>query len=182
MCQRPSCGKWARATFSWPRTLCMWPVVNDGHRARASYVTPLRGPCQQAPRPPTAAVTALSSSLWQRRAARPGHQAPHRSLRPNCRATSDPAGSDPSGRRLASAHCHARRCSTLRPAPPPAAASTATASGPAAADTETGTASSRGRPSSCGARDEFLHEFFPGAEDKAAIAAGMEQLRAEQRA
>jgi len=31
-------------------------------------------------------------------------------------------------------------------------------------------------------RDEFLGEFFPGTEDKAAIATGMEQLRAEQRA
>lgn len=31
-------------------------------------------------------------------------------------------------------------------------------------------------------RDEFLGEFFPNAEDKAMIAAGMEQLRAEQRA
>ncbi len=31
-------------------------------------------------------------------------------------------------------------------------------------------------------REEFLGEFFPDAEDKAAIAAGMEQLRAEQRA
>jgi DNA-binding XRE family transcriptional regulator len=31
-------------------------------------------------------------------------------------------------------------------------------------------------------RDEFLGEFFPEAEDKAEIAAGMEQLRAEQRA
>ncbi len=29
-------------------------------------------------------------------------------------------------------------------------------------------------------RDEFLHEFFPDAQDKAAITAGMEQLRAEQ--
>ena len=31
-------------------------------------------------------------------------------------------------------------------------------------------------------REEFLGEFFPDAEDKAAITAGMEQLRAEQRA
>ncbi len=31
-------------------------------------------------------------------------------------------------------------------------------------------------------REEFLSEFFPDAGDKAAIAAGMEQLRAEQRA
>ena len=31
-------------------------------------------------------------------------------------------------------------------------------------------------------RDEFLGEFFPGPADKAEIAAGMEQLRAEQRA
>jgi len=31
-------------------------------------------------------------------------------------------------------------------------------------------------------RDEFLGEFFPSPEDKAEIAAGMEQLRAEQRA
>ncbi|HEX9032773.1 MAG TPA: XRE family transcriptional regulator [Streptosporangiaceae bacterium] len=31
-------------------------------------------------------------------------------------------------------------------------------------------------------RDKFLDEFFPDADDKAAIAAGMEQLRAEQRA
>jgi hypothetical protein len=31
-------------------------------------------------------------------------------------------------------------------------------------------------------RDEFLGEFFPDAEDKAGVAAGMEQLRAEQRA
>jgi len=31
-------------------------------------------------------------------------------------------------------------------------------------------------------REEFLGEFFPGTEDKAAIAEGMEQLRAEQRA
>jgi DNA-binding XRE family transcriptional regulator len=31
-------------------------------------------------------------------------------------------------------------------------------------------------------RDEFLDEFFPATEDKAEIAAGMEQLRAEQRA
>lgn len=31
-------------------------------------------------------------------------------------------------------------------------------------------------------REEFLGEFFPGATDKAEIAAGMEQLRAEQRA
>ena len=31
-------------------------------------------------------------------------------------------------------------------------------------------------------RNEFLGEFFPEAEDKAEIAAGMEQLRAEQRA
>ena len=30
--------------------------------------------------------------------------------------------------------------------------------------------------------EEFLGEFFPDAEDKAAVAAGMEQLRAEQRA
>jgi DNA-binding XRE family transcriptional regulator len=30
--------------------------------------------------------------------------------------------------------------------------------------------------------DEFLDEFFPDERDKAAIAAGMEQLRAEQRA
>jgi DNA-binding XRE family transcriptional regulator len=31
-------------------------------------------------------------------------------------------------------------------------------------------------------REEFLGEFFPGSADKAEIAAGMEQLRAEQRA
>jgi DNA-binding XRE family transcriptional regulator len=31
-------------------------------------------------------------------------------------------------------------------------------------------------------RDEFLEEFFPDTGDRAAIAAGMEQLRAEQRA
>jgi DNA-binding XRE family transcriptional regulator len=31
-------------------------------------------------------------------------------------------------------------------------------------------------------RQEFLDEFFPDAGDRAAIAAGMEQLRAEQRA
>ena len=31
-------------------------------------------------------------------------------------------------------------------------------------------------------RDEFLAEFYPEPDDKAAIAAGMEQLRAEQRA
>lgn len=31
-------------------------------------------------------------------------------------------------------------------------------------------------------RDEFLDEFFPATEDKTEIAAGMEQLRAEQRA
>jgi DNA-binding XRE family transcriptional regulator len=31
-------------------------------------------------------------------------------------------------------------------------------------------------------REEFLGEFFPGPADKADIAAGMEQLRAEQRA
>jgi hypothetical protein len=31
-------------------------------------------------------------------------------------------------------------------------------------------------------RDEFLGEFYPDPVDKAAIAAGMEQLRAEQRA
>ncbi|MGH3155118.1 MAG: helix-turn-helix domain-containing protein [Streptosporangiaceae bacterium] len=31
-------------------------------------------------------------------------------------------------------------------------------------------------------REEFLGEFFPGPADKAEIAAGMEQLRAEQRA
>ena len=31
-------------------------------------------------------------------------------------------------------------------------------------------------------RDEFLGEFYPDPADKAAIAAGMEQLRAEQRA
>ena len=31
-------------------------------------------------------------------------------------------------------------------------------------------------------REEFLDEFFPDAEDRAAIAAGMEQLRAQQRA
>jgi DNA-binding XRE family transcriptional regulator len=31
-------------------------------------------------------------------------------------------------------------------------------------------------------REEFLSEFFPGPADKAEIAAGMEQLRAEQRA
>ena len=31
-------------------------------------------------------------------------------------------------------------------------------------------------------RDEFLDEFYPDPGDKAAIAAGMEQLRAEQRA
>jgi DNA-binding XRE family transcriptional regulator len=31
-------------------------------------------------------------------------------------------------------------------------------------------------------RDEFLGEFFPDPADKPAIAAGMEQLRAEQRA
>ena len=31
-------------------------------------------------------------------------------------------------------------------------------------------------------RDEFLDEFYPDPADKAAIAAGMEQLRAEQRA
>jgi len=31
-------------------------------------------------------------------------------------------------------------------------------------------------------RDEFLTEFYPDPADKAAIAAGMEQLRAEQRA
>jgi DNA-binding XRE family transcriptional regulator len=31
-------------------------------------------------------------------------------------------------------------------------------------------------------RDEFISEFFPDAGDKAAITAGMEQLRAEQRA
>jgi DNA-binding XRE family transcriptional regulator len=31
-------------------------------------------------------------------------------------------------------------------------------------------------------REEFLGEFFPRPEDKAEIAAGMEQLRAEQRA
>ena len=30
-------------------------------------------------------------------------------------------------------------------------------------------------------RDEFLAEFYPDPADKAAIAAGMEQLRAEQR-
>ena len=32
------------------------------------------------------------------------------------------------------------------------------------------------------ARDEFLTEFYPDPADRAAIAAGMEQLRAEQRA
>ena len=31
-------------------------------------------------------------------------------------------------------------------------------------------------------REEFLGEFFPDAQDKAAVAAGIEQLRAEQRA
>ena len=31
-------------------------------------------------------------------------------------------------------------------------------------------------------RDEFLAEFYPDPADKAAVAAGMEQLRAEQRA
>ena len=31
-------------------------------------------------------------------------------------------------------------------------------------------------------RDEFLAEFYPDPADKAAITAGMEQLRAEQRA
>ena len=31
-------------------------------------------------------------------------------------------------------------------------------------------------------RDEFLAEFYPDPADKAAIAAGMDQLRAEQRA
>jgi hypothetical protein len=31
-------------------------------------------------------------------------------------------------------------------------------------------------------RDEFLAEFYPDPADKAAIAAGMKQLRAEQRA
>ncbi|HET9898246.1 MAG TPA: helix-turn-helix transcriptional regulator [Streptosporangiaceae bacterium] len=31
-------------------------------------------------------------------------------------------------------------------------------------------------------REEFLNEFFPDTEDRAAIAAGMEQLRSEQRA
>ena len=31
-------------------------------------------------------------------------------------------------------------------------------------------------------RDEFLAEFYPDSADKAAIVAGMEQLRAEQRA
>lgn len=31
-------------------------------------------------------------------------------------------------------------------------------------------------------REEFLDEFFPDADDRAAIAAGMDQLRAEQRA
>jgi DNA-binding XRE family transcriptional regulator len=31
-------------------------------------------------------------------------------------------------------------------------------------------------------REKFLGEFFPDAGDKAAVAAGMEQLRAEQRA
>ena len=31
-------------------------------------------------------------------------------------------------------------------------------------------------------RDEFLDEFFPDSGDRAAIAAGMERLRAEQRA
>jgi hypothetical protein len=31
-------------------------------------------------------------------------------------------------------------------------------------------------------REEFLDEFFPDANDQAAIAAGMEQLRVEQRA
>jgi hypothetical protein len=31
-------------------------------------------------------------------------------------------------------------------------------------------------------RDEFLAEFYPDPDDKAAIAAGMKQLRAEQRA
>jgi hypothetical protein len=31
-------------------------------------------------------------------------------------------------------------------------------------------------------REEFLGEFYPDPADKAAIAAGMEQLRAEQRA
>ena len=31
-------------------------------------------------------------------------------------------------------------------------------------------------------RDEFLAEFYPDPADKAAIATGMEQLRAEQRA
>src|ERR1700722_17107324 len=31
-------------------------------------------------------------------------------------------------------------------------------------------------------RDEFLAEFYPGPADKAAITAGMEQLRAERRA
>ena len=31
-------------------------------------------------------------------------------------------------------------------------------------------------------RDEFLAEFYPDPAEKAAIAAGMEQLRAEQRA
>jgi len=31
-------------------------------------------------------------------------------------------------------------------------------------------------------RDEFLAEFYPDSADKAAMAAGMEQLRAEQRA
>jgi hypothetical protein len=30
-------------------------------------------------------------------------------------------------------------------------------------------------------RDEFLDEFYPDPADKAAIATGMEQLRAEQR-
>jgi DNA-binding XRE family transcriptional regulator len=31
-------------------------------------------------------------------------------------------------------------------------------------------------------REEFLDEFFPDSEDRTAIASGMEQLRAEQRA
>jgi len=98
----------------------MWPVVNDGHRACASYVTPLRRPCQQAPRPPTGGCycVVIVSVAAASCPARPGHQAPPPLAAPELPGHLRPSGSDPSGRRLASAHCHARRCSTLRPAHP----------------------------------------------------------------
>jgi DNA-binding XRE family transcriptional regulator len=53
---------------------------------------------------------------------------------------------------------------------------------PGSAGPETGGTPMSGEDVHRYTREEFLDEFFPDADDRTAIAAGMEQLRAEQRA